>query len=133
MLKPNPVALVLPADIYDTLELSALAFGGIGGGKWLVSEYVGDNRASFADNLFETVPCCLEGHCDYATLAEYNGGSELNAEIEQLLYENDGGPISPIVFNDTLVERINRARGKPDTARVTFKSYVKYGNIVRGQ
>lgn len=38
---------VLPADVYDTLEFSALAFGGIGAGLW-------------SDN--DGQPVCIQGH-----------------------------------------------------------------------
>lgn len=45
---------MLPADIYDALELSALAFGGIGRGiDWL------------NDSEGATCPICVHGHANY--------------------------------------------------------------------
>jgi hypothetical protein len=44
--------IVLPADVYDTLELSALAFGGIGCGQWFDP----------AIGLKDYTPVCPIGH-----------------------------------------------------------------------
>ena len=93
----------MPADIYDTLELSALRYGGIG------RLHVRDVRRW---------PCCLIGH-------RGNSGIPWSADADELyptVYENDGA-----------VYRINVVRGSPRNARVSWAAYCAELNIQRDE
>jgi hypothetical protein len=64
-------ARTLPADVYDTLELSALAYGGIGHGQ-LYTEF--GNR--------ESGPCCALGHAYLADVGRDMENALLAAKID---------------------------------------------------
>ena len=100
---------VLPADVYDTLELVAYAYGGIGA----VRLY----------DLSGGEPYCIYGAAGFAT-----GTSGYESPVAEALRRAYIG----IVTNDVAVAAINRRRGKPERARVPFRLWCKELNVVRG-
>lgn len=117
MAKQEKAKIVMPADLYDTIEFAALAFGGIGAGR------------DFEPDEELRCPVCVHGLARVAgaeTTAD--GGylpNELNIQLEDLGIGR--------VQNDIAVEAINRRRGgRPTDARVTFRAWAKELNIVRG-
>jgi hypothetical protein len=99
---------VLPADVYDALELSALAFGGVGGGDY--SEGVDHN------------PCCIHGHAASAC-----GGMPW-----QWTFLNDMIGVSTVT-SDRAVARINaRLEAAYEDARVPFSDWCAELGVVRG-
>jgi hypothetical protein len=98
---------VLPADVYDALELSALAFGGIGGGDYACG---GE-------------PLCVHGHlsamCGYET---WQFAEEATV----------GYALLNATENDQAVATINRRRGKPAESRVPFDLWCAELGVVRG-
>jgi hypothetical protein len=105
---------VLPADVYDALELSALAYGGIGQPEIHRGE----------------APCCLYGH-----LAEVSGTDsiwELRPEIDEALTRPELYGYVDGDTSDIAVRKINRSLGKPVESRVSFKQWCKELGVVRG-
>jgi hypothetical protein len=94
---------VLPADVYDALELSALAFGGIGAGSW------GE----------EDEPCCIVGHAVTVGIPGVEYWTSDALEIGERA-------------NDAAVERINSRLGLPSRTRVLWADYCAELNVVRG-
>lgn len=97
---------VLPADVFDTLELSALAYGGIGAGAFFI--YDG--------------PCCIHGH---AYEAEGNGDVGISLALRF-------AGIHPAV-NDCAVNRINERKHKKCESRVSFAEWCEELGVVRGE
>lgn len=116
---------VLAADLYDTLELVALVYGGIGGGAF----FKGD--ASMSDPGAE--PCCVHG---LARLAPDVHAWLDREEIREALFSAGIG----YSVNDHAVRRINYRKGEDETAnvltsrmpRVTFAEWCAELNVVRG-
>lgn len=105
----------LPADVYDYLELSALAEGGIGAGTFSRTKDDGTRTCN-----------CIHGHSfvEYAGLAPGESGEVISA-----LY---GADIT-YAANDEAVERINKGLAAAfDWDLVPWDLYVKELNIVRG-
>lgn len=96
---------VLPADVYDTLELSALAYDGIGAGRFC------------RDNT----PCCVFGHAYRAVAVG------LDVITDALRSAGIG-----INNNDEAVERINKRKNKPFDTRVSFAEWCAELGVVRG-
>lgn len=95
--------VVLPADVYDTLEFSALVFGGIGHSHSL------DGDGS---------PLCAVGHC---IIADGRSGDMMKAVI--LAVEQDhGGPVS--LWNDSGF--------LPSEGRISFDDWCARLNVLRG-
>jgi hypothetical protein len=107
--------VVLPADMYDALELSAHAHGGIG--------------APRVFDVGDATPCCFYGHASFVT----NNGPEdsINNVISDKLCKHIAGPG---YYSDEAVYAINVRLGKGSRCgdRVTFKQWAKEMNIVRG-
>lgn len=113
---------VLPADVYDTLEFSSLAFGGIGGG-YLTEE---QRRGEYDSSPASATPFCVIGHAGVATQASY----WFNPITEAL---NKAFLSIPAVENNLAVKKINERRhAKDDRARVTFRQWCKELGVVRG-
>ena len=114
--------VVLPADVYDALELSALAFGGIGGGKYV--------DPSFGDGM---APVCAIGHAGFGVFEREEGGSTLRT------YSFDGEDVLRKLGidegkNDAAVARINKRKGVAnDVAQVTFEEWAGELNVRRGE
>ena len=95
---------VLPADVYDALELSAYAYGGVGGGR-------------FWDVGTEEVPFCIHGH------AEFVGTREHGDEVVRALYAAG----ITIDANDVTVDQL-----APKGGRISFRRWCRALNVVRG-
>lgn len=105
---------VLPADVYDTLELSAHVFKGIGAPE--VGEYDGGTIIC---------PICIYGHAAFVT----DAFGILRDPIARALDEVgiDGSSDS-----DEAVYRINARKRRPSTSRVTFPEWCAELGVVRG-
>lgn len=102
--------IVLPADVYDTLEFSALVHGGVGGGDWFTG-------------VTMEYPWCIHGHAAWVT----EGGYKTSLS-PQLRYAGLG-----VDANDDAVRAINSRLGRRNLfARVTWEEYCAALNIVRG-
>jgi hypothetical protein len=99
---------VLPADVYDTLEFTALAFGGIGRGIWYIYD--------MSDRI--VAPVCYIGHVEFA-----------EDRSNEMTYRKHGIGITD---NDRAVLHINERLGRSPNTRVTFKAWCKELNVVRG-
>ena len=114
---------VLPAHVYDALQVSALMYGGIGAGESVVG------IAESFGKLYETnpaacVPFCIRGHawCAGVLTADMVGDVMFRADF-------------PIHYaaNDNAVLEINARKGVHDRrARVTFEEWCAELNVVRG-
>jgi hypothetical protein len=109
MVKSEPK--VLPADDYDTLEFSALAFGGVGRGVCF-------SDGSILGASPTALPVCLVGH---AYAVDPSPDYELRCRLGIDVYANDEA-----------VKRINRRKGRGINTRVSWKEYTRELNIVRG-
>ena len=103
-----PVKRVLPADVYDALEFSALVEGGIGAGRYFV-------------NGGKMVPYCIYGH---AYELDRECGSTVLAALA-----NAGVSVS---VNDRAVHAINKRRRQPRYARVSFADWCAEMGVERG-
>lgn len=97
--KPSP-AVRLSRDIYETLHLHALAFGGIGGG-------------SYQDH--KGLPLCAIGMLRAADRAPFEDKETVHA-ADVMLVRAWGAGVTP-GENDAAVERANLAKGKKGRAR----------------
>ena len=105
---------VLPAKVYDALQLSALMYGGIGAGVYTV--------------VNTEVPVCMLGHLgarpNEATTPE---AMTMMTRLGFAIWDNDRA-----------VKAINRRKGIPETLlsafepRVTFEEWCAELGIVRG-
>jgi hypothetical protein len=102
----------LPPDVYDTIELMALAFGGIGGGRDFL----------FNPNSGETCPWCV-----YGLARASDPAADFNSKVA-LILETFLGRCD----NDEAVAAINNRLGRDPGVRVTFKRWAKQLNVVRG-
>lgn len=105
---------VLPADVYDALELSALAFGGIGAGEYGVGLRSGP---SYPVLTGEALPVCATGH---AIWCDIEGAYTILGNFT-------------IRDSDNAVRRINRRRHRAPNTRVPFKAWCRALNVVRGE
>jgi hypothetical protein len=105
---------VLPAAVYDTLELSALAFGGIGA-HWL-----------FDTQNASDAPFCVFGHAGFATnRPEFS--NPIATALDKIF------DLDAVTANNDAVVRINNRKRIPvESARVSFAEWCKELNIVRG-
>jgi hypothetical protein len=130
--------IVLPADIFDTLELSAYAFGGIGAGTYNdgeddATDFVGEegellNFRRGYDVEFQgadapapklIAPVCAVGHAAFAAIPRsFDWFSMI-----------DGNTITA---NDDAVEAINARKGVELSTKVTFEEWARELNVVRG-
>lgn len=100
---------VLPADVFDALELSALAFGGIGRGRYAH----GEDTDALRDGSGS--PCCVVGHCAMLTGEGVFGNEALRALSRIGIGEDE---------NDDAV---------PKGRRLSWPAYCAKLNIVRGE
>ena len=100
---------VLPADVYDALEFSALVEGGIGAGK------------NFVNGGFEVVPYCIYGHA-----------YELDRECGSTVLAALGNAGVSVPMNDRAVHTINERRLQPRNARVSFADWCAELGVERG-
>jgi hypothetical protein len=110
MLATDQPRRVLPADVYDALELSAEAYGGVGVHHW------------FEDVAGENIPCCIQGHGFFVD----NGYGDV---LRALTSAFDGHSFSVVSANDgcfTIEERTAKAR-------IPFAEWCDRLNVVRGE
>jgi len=110
---------VLPAIVFDFMELSAEAFGGIGGGSYGNYGYL-DGAAA---------PTCAIGIARVAKTPE-------NAEVFAYFPEPESALRAALIdesANDNAVARVNKRRGVPRSgARIPFALWAAALNVVRG-
>lgn len=117
----SPVERVLPADVFDALELSALAFGGIGAGAWY-EDTTGERYVGWRD---DRVPFCAIGHAEF-----------VDAGVAVAALKAVGIDIG---LNDISVQAINlRKNPRPERSldlqkRVPFRDWCSELGVVRGE
>lgn len=106
----------MKADVYDYLELAALAFGGIGRGA-----FYDDSRG----RVDYDCPLCVHGAgfaCEpLNTISE----TDVTSELSRLGIKYD--------TNDRAVEQINARLGRWKNTRVTWTRFRKHLGIVRAE
>ncbi len=102
---------VLPADIYDTLELAAYAHGGIGAGSM------------FYIDQYE--PCCIHGLLNFATTLEIAPVDMSHPANRAMLAAGIG-----VAESDEAVYKIRDRNNH--SSPVTFKAWCRELNVVRG-
>lgn len=117
---------VLPADVFDVLEFSALVFGGVG------ANFFAEPTTVCYPPPGLTAPICLLGHAGFVTelaVERYTDGPVAGA-----LADAFGGDVwSATKANNDAVQAINARRGKSDiSGRVSWKALCAELNIVRG-
>lgn len=106
---------VLPADVYDTLEFSALVYRGVGADASIVLRGVGEGN-----------PLCIAGHAQEAT-----GASMILWQDPVGIALKDAGITATI--NDYAVHAVNRRRGRRDhSTRIPFREWCAELGVVRG-
>ena len=118
---------VLAPEVFDTLELTALAFGGIGRGEWFARKT--DTEPGDDQNC----PVCAHGIALFAEDVKVPQGStysdrQTQSAISRALSDAGIG----IFTNDDAVSRINDRLGRDGNARVTFEQWATQLNVVRG-
>lgn len=110
---------VLPADAYDALELSALAFGGIGRGSYL------DWGVDDGDD--PKAPRCIMGHAGWVV-------GDIHVQSDGAVYSVLSRCLGqPETLNDDAVFAINKRLGRDDRARVSFKAWCRELDVERGE
>lgn len=100
---------VLPADVFDTLELSALAFGGIGKGRYF--DFAGDKVVA---------PVCIIGH-------GYCAASKSGFPFDH----SDAEVILTALYNAGITVGVNDDAVGGDGS-IDFPEWCKRLNVVRG-
>lgn len=114
---------VVSADVYDAVELVALAFGGIGSGVW------------YADNNTDkNCPVCINGIAHFLGLTKASDVCIVgNRDLPRAVAAVGGIAYSE---NDLIVGDLkDRGIGRLDSNgewRVPFAAYVKEAKLVRG-
>lgn len=98
----------LKRNEYDALEFVAEVYGGVGGGRFNER-----NTSIWRDMMDDEVPWCIFGMAEFAGMHTDNQRSLRKAGLTAW-------------FNDYIILKGNR------TKRISWKEYVKRGNIVRG-
>lgn len=108
----NQPERVLPADVFDTLDLTSFIYKGIG---------AGDDWEFLIDHA---IPCCIHGQAVEADAG--NHMSEASAALYLAGITRDR--------NDQTVRAINRRKRRSINSRVDFLTeYVPELNITRGE
>lgn len=118
---------VLPADVYDTLHFSALAFGGIGGAD-LFEEVAHSGELLHADDARNATPMCILGHAYHA--------QGMTQDVDGNYKPIGNTPIGLALAlagigwgeNDKAV----RARRAEGSARITFEQWCYELGVCRG-
>lgn len=106
---------VLPADVFDALELSAMAFGGIG------AYYT--NR--------DAAPHCVFGHAAFASgvpamFSQEGAGTEVGHALCV-------AGISALNNDDAVAAILARTHRRRDTGKATFAEWCAELGVVRGE
>ena len=117
MITSTPPTRVLPADIFDALEFSALVHGGIGARQYFAQE---DHRA----------PLCIIGHACFLDgrdaplgLSWSNSVGGVERAVRQL-------GLCIVHENDNAVDRL--ADSEDPDARIPFDAWCQALGVVRG-
>lgn len=110
---------VIPADVYDTIEFVALAYGGIGRGVFARSA---DGAHVSGHDPQAHYPVCAYGIAQYAGVDD-----PYPSCLSEYLWLGIGTD-----ENDRAVAAINRRKGRFTNARVTFREWAKELGVVRG-
>lgn len=105
---------VLPADVFDALELSVLAYKGVGQPAVQV----------YDENCKGIGPCCIYGHAIWAEDTNVIYAGEIATALSR-------AGISGLE-SDEAIASINRRRGRDPERRVSWPAYTRELNIVRG-
>ena len=115
--------IVLPADAYDTLELAAMEYGGVGSGRWFKKLDWNTNDPS--------CPVCINGLGIVAGLSLYQpewvtlSGQETDCPTGLSPQQNDFAV-------RRLIEQGRYTVGADGIERVTWADYCEELNIIRG-
>lgn len=112
---PKP-KITLDADLYDYLELSSLAEGGIGAGSFYLVNGEPRNYRFVAPNAVVS-PMCVYGHALIESCV-------LSEDLRAAGIESDD--------NDKSVRAINARRHRPCDERVPFALWAPEMGVVRG-
>lgn len=118
---------VLPPDVYDTLELAALAYGGVGAGR-----FFDDSTTRRLDKA--SVPYCIHGMAYVAGDFRYTDDTLDDGDVQTISNALHAVGISFIV-HDMAVRAINARHGKTGlqrNERVPFAAWCRELNVVRG-
>lgn len=105
---------ILPADVYDTLELAALAYGGVGQGSWTTVGVDG-----------EVVPVCAHGLAEFAdntAFLDHSSPLRMALRLAGVTIE----------ANDTTVRNWQARHKANSLTRMPWDEYCAALNIVRG-
>lgn len=108
---------VLPADVYDTIELVAYAYGGIGRGFFALTA---EGEHVYGDDPRAAYPVCARGMEQFAGIPHGKRGTRTGWN----------GAVAH--DNDYAVKRINWRRRRSPGTRVPFSLWCKELNVVRG-
>lgn len=113
--------IVLPANVFDALKVSAERHGGVGGGEFYTDESLKNPRGT---------PCCIFGHASACGGNEWHALAVAGIAAASTWAEN--APDTYIAINDEAVAAINDRKGvKNPTTRVTFAEWCAELNVVR--
>lgn len=104
--------IVLPADVFDTFELSCQAYGGIGAYR------------AYVDSDW-TVPLCLRGHAHFAAGGDDNISRKLAEPFQEAAHKGVADD------NDKTIEAMIGVRSASAHRRVSWAAYCQQRNIVR--
>lgn len=118
---------VLPADVYDTLELAAEANGGVGFGRDFEPRGPGaGNPPGYWERLIVPVdrnkPCCIFGLAIFSTGENYR----YTSAMFEALYT----ATIPRGTNDDVVSKWNQKTGQ---MKMPFSEWCKALGVVRGE
>ena len=122
--------IVLPADVYDALELSALVHGGIGAECFTVYEDTDDDTPP--------PPLCVVGHAEF--LDNTRVGNQIQGPVVSALaaaLEIESNAFGPLFAeNDRAVRKLvngDETVQVRNNARVTWEQWCKETGVVRGE
>lgn len=117
---------VLDKDVYDTMELIAEAYGGIGADRTHVKE-----NGKFPDNGEPIIPMCLIGFCNFAI--GYNKHKDLLDIFEDIdiIYSDNNRAVYKVLGLPT--EKIYSLEYAIDPRRISWQDWCKELDVVRGE
>lgn len=121
---------VLPADVYDTMELIAEAYGGIGADRTYVNK---DEKFQHIVREAERRPMCLIGFCRFASDSGVIFDNTLMAIFDDLginYYDNNKAVYKAIGLEN---EHEYSPRYAANPIRISWQEWCKQLNVVRGE
>lgn len=107
---------VLPADVFDALEFSALVFGGIGAGRFT------EGGGLMAARNGTAAPICAHGYACFL-----DGWTDFGC-ARALSRVSIGVPA-----NDDAVAHLNGQRGRDSGSRISFADWCRELGVERGE